>query len=213
MIKNDKEAIARVLKKYIPEVYIDEVLKLMYSEKVAFRISKPRKTKLGDYRPPRNNEPHRISVNGDLNPYAFLITTIHEFAHMTTHVKYGFKVQSHGEEWKSEFKRLLIPILEKKEIPKEIEQALLRILNNLKASSCTDLHLFRALKKHDEIAKEHYLLEDLANNAYFRLSNKIFQRGVLRRTRYLCKEVNTGKQYLVNRLAEVKPLNDSYERE
>ncbi|HLV41631.1 MAG TPA: SprT-like domain-containing protein [Brumimicrobium sp.] len=207
-MKTKKEKIAEALKKYIPEGYIEYVMELMFSEKLAFRISKPRKTKAGDYRPPYKGEPHRISINGDLNPYAFLITTIHEFAHMTTFIKYGPYVKAHGPEWKGEFKRLLIPVLEKNELPDEIEAALKRSLQNLKASSCTDLHLTRALKKHDEIDDSLVLLEDLGNNEYFRLGDKTFQRGILRRRRYLCKEINTGKQYLVNRLAEVEPINE-----
>src|SRR5690554_5732178 len=180
----------------------------MFSENLAFRISKPRKTKAGDYRPPYNGQPHRISINGDLNPYAFLITTIHEFAHMTTYVRYGGKVLPHGPEWKMEFKRLLIPVLEKKELPKSIEKALLRSLNNLKASSCTDIHLMRALREFNENNEDKELLENIGNNTYFRLGKMTFQRGILRRRKYLCTEVNTGKKYLVNRLAEVEPLKD-----
>lgn len=208
-MNSQKEKVSRSLEKYIPKVYIPYVVDLMFSEKLTFRISKPRKTKAGDYRPPFKGESHRISVNGDLNPYAFLITTIHEFAHMTAHIKYGSQVKSHGVEWKDEFRRLLLPVLEIKELPKDIEGALLRSLNNLKASSCTDIHLSRALKKYNKVDKPVVLLEDLSNNAYFRLDKKNFQRGVLRRTRYLCKDVNTGKNYLVSRLAEVEPLEDS----
>src|SRR5690554_3814081 len=144
----------------MPEEYIPYVMELMFSEKLAFRISKPRKTKAGDYRPPYRGEPHRISINGDLNPYAFLITTVHEFAHMTTHIKYGGNVLPHGQEWKSEFKRLLIPVLAKKELPETIEQALLRSLNNLKASSCSDIHLMRALREFNKDADNKELLEN-----------------------------------------------------
>lgn len=207
-MKTKKERISDALKKYIPEEYIPYVMELMFSEKLAFRISKPRKTKAGDYRPPYKGEPHRISINGDLNPYAFLITTIHEFAHMTTYIKYGGHVKAHGAEWKSEFKRLLIPVLEKNELPLEIEAALKRSLQNLKASSCTDIHLTRALKMHNEIDESVVLLENLGNNQYFRLGKNTYQRGILRRRRYLCKEINTGKHYLVNRLAEVEPINE-----
>jgi hypothetical protein len=207
-VKTKKEKITEALKKYIPDSYIPYVIELMFSEKIAFRISKPRKTKAGDYRSPYKGEPHRISINGDLNPYAFLITTLHEFAHMTTFIKYGPYVKSHGTEWKKEFKRLLLPVLEKNELPSEIEAALKRSLQNLKASSCTDIQLTRALKKHDERDESFVLLENLGNNAYFRLGKNTYQRGILRRRRYLCKEINTGKHYLVNRLAEVEPINE-----
>lgn len=203
-----KEKTAGVLKEYLPEVYVPYIIELMFSAPLSFTISKPRKTKAGDYRPPFNGKPHRISVNGNLNPYAFLITTIHEFAHMTTFIKHGNKVKAHGLEWKSEFKRLLLPVLEKKELPQEIEKALMLSLHNLKASSCTDIHLQRALKKFDEKNGSLVFLETLENNMHFRLGRKVFQRGELQRKRYLCKEVNTGKQYFVNRLAEVEPIKE-----
>lgn len=205
-MKNQREKIAKALLKYLPEVHIAYVVELLFAEKLIFRVSKPRKTKLGDYRPPFNGKPHRISINSDLNPYAFLITTLHELAHLQTHKKYGMGVKSHGEEWKKEFKLLLLPILDKKELPSEIEMALKRSLNNLKASSCTDIHLSRALRKYDRKDDSLKLLEEIGNDSYFQIGEKMFQRGILRRRRYLCKEVNTGRYYLVSRLAEVEPL-------
>lgn len=205
-MKSKKENIAKALKQYIPACYTPYIVELMFSENLSFKISKPRKTKAGDYRAPFNGKPHRISVNGDLNPYAFLITTVHEFAHMNTYIKHGATVQPHGLEWKNEFKRLLIPILEQKELPETIEKALLNSLYNLSASSCTDIHLARALREFDKKDESLELLENIGNNVYFRLGKKTFQRGILKRRRYLCKEVKTGKQYLVNRLAEVEPL-------
>ncbi len=204
-----KEKIAGVLSKYLPEVYVPYIIELMFSAQVAFTISKPRKTKAGDYRPPFKGKPHRISVNGNLNQYAFLITTIHEFAHMTTYIKHGNKVKAHGLEWKSEFRRLLLPVLEKKELPHEIEKALMLSLHNLKASSCTDIHLQRALKKFDENNNSLVLLETLEHNVWFRLGRKTFQRGELQRKRYLCKEVITGREYFINRLAEVEPIKET----
>ena len=207
-MKSNKENITKALNRYIPARYTPYVVELMFSENIAFRISKPRKTKAGDYRPPFRGEPHRISINGDLNPYAFLITTIHEFAHMTTYVKFGGKVQPHGTEWKNEFKRLLIPVLEKKELPEAIEKALVKSLHNLKASSCTDIDLMRALREFNEVNDDMELLENIGNNMHFRLGKMTFQRGILRRRKYLCTEVNTGKKYLVNRLAEVEPLKN-----
>lgn len=202
-----KENISRVLKKYLPESYIPYIIQLMFSEKLRFTISKPRKTKAGDYRPPFDGKPHRISINGNLNQFSFLITTLHEFAHMTTFIKHGKKVKAHGLEWKSEFRRLLIPVLDQKELPIEIEKALMRGINNLKASSCTDVHLARALKQFDEKNETIVLLETLENNVCFRLGKKTFQRGILQRKRYLCREINTGRQYFINRLAEVEPIN------
>jgi len=202
---NKKESISKALKKYIPEEFIPYVTKILFSEKISFRITKPRKTKLGDYRAPLNkDEYHRISINNDLNPYSFLITTLHEFAHMNTYIKYGHNASPHGREWKHEFKKLLLPILESEYLPDDIKQALRINLNNLKASSCTDVHLNRVLKSYNKIDDSLTPLEEIGNDTYFRVGDKVFQRGILRRTRYLCKEVKTGKHYLVSRLADVE---------
>lgn len=208
-MQTKKEKISNSFKKYLPEEAIPYVIRLLFSYKLSFRIVKPRKTKLGDYRPPFEGKNHRITINGDLNPYAFLITTLHEFAHLTTFEKYGRKVQAHGKEWKAEFKTLLEPILKEGYLPSDIKMALQRNLNNLKASSCTDIHLYRVLKNYDENADSILLLEEVSKNSYFRLNNKVFQRGELRRTRYLCEEVGTGKKYLINRLAEVEQIKDT----
>jgi len=45
------------------------------------RIAKPRKTKLGDFRAGKIPAQTKISVNSDLNQFAFLITLLHEVAH------------------------------------------------------------------------------------------------------------------------------------
>ncbi|PHR46086.1 MAG: sprT domain-containing protein [Fluviicola sp.] len=206
-----RDQICKSFEKYVPKTFAPYLVELLFSEKVNFKITKPRNTKHGDYRPPHNGKTHRITVNNDLNKYAFLITTIHEFAHMTTHIKYGRGIKAHGLEWKTEFKRLLLPVLESKELPQSIHNALLRSLNNLKASSCTDKNLYRALKEFDDSSKNSVLLEQLKNNQKFKLGKKVFQRGVLRRSRFLCEEVTSRKIYLVSALAEVEPVNEGKE--
>jgi predicted SprT family Zn-dependent metalloprotease len=78
-----------------------------------------------------------ITVNGDLNPYSFLITTLHEFAHLHTYLKYGTRVAPHGEEWKNCYRKLLLPIIDSKKLPNDIEKVLMNSLISTKASSCT----------------------------------------------------------------------------
>lgn len=204
MDKRDKIRLS--FAKYVPTSFVDYVVDLLFTEKVHFKITKPRKTKQGDYRPPFGGKKHRITVNGDLNTYAFLITTLHEFAHMYTYIKYGNNVKTHGKEWKHEFKKLLAPLLTSEEIPEDLKHVLKKSVVNLKASSCTDSDLYRVLKRYDENGQQ-LLLENLKNNDTFQLGERIFKRGVLRRTRFLCKELTTGKLFLISRLAEVKHIH------
>lgn len=194
------------LRKYIPEPFIPYVSTLFIKYPVKFKIVPPRKTKLGDYRYLGPNSKPQITVNGDLNPYSFLITTIHEFAHLVTFEKHGMKVQAHGTEWKEIFKSMLLPVIDTKELPKDIEQALLVSLTNVKASSCSDMNLSRTLAKYNNQLKDEIHLEQIPKNSNFVLNGRTFKKGVLRRTRFMCEEVTSGKNYLINALAAVQLL-------
>jgi hypothetical protein len=167
-----------------------------------------RATKLGDFRAGINGDKHRITVNGDLNPYAFLVTTLHEFAHLHTFEKYRNKVLPHGEEWKTAYRNLLLPAINSGQLPKDIEHALVHSLTNTKASSCTDHQLSRVLKTYDRPKEGIVLLEQLPKNTTFELNGRQFIKGALRRKRFVCQEVYSDRSYLVNALAEVRPINN-----
>jgi hypothetical protein len=204
----DKKKIQAALKKYLPEGYEVGIAEKIFSHPVKFKITKPRKTKLGDFRPGTKDRPHQITINGDLNKYQFLITTLHEFAHLKTFLDHGNSVKPHGIEWKKNFNALLEPIKRDTNIPQELRKALNKNDTKIKASSCTDPELFRVLKKFDEAKDQPIHLEDIGNNELFEFRTRVFKRGILKRTRYLCQEVNTKKQYLINRLAEVRPIDE-----
>ena len=204
-----KIKIASQLEKYLPDGFAMSVAELFIPIPVKFKIVNPRNTKLGDYRPAHNGLPHRISINGNLNPYSFLITTIHEFAHLNAHIKYGGRIQPHGNEWKKTYRELLIPIIESKILPKDIENALINSLVNTKASSCTDIGLSRVLKNYDQQNDDFVLLETLPINTKFNLQGKLFIKGTLRRKRFVCEEIQTKKKYLIYAIAEVIPIFDN----
>lgn len=172
-----------------------------------FKISRSRKTKLGDYRAPFKGSPHRISVNHDLNPYSFLITTIHEFAHLETWNKHQHRVKPHGVEWKQSFKELMDPFLKLAIFPADISSAIQQYIENPAASSCTDLNLFRALKSYDQAHSSVLTVESLEDGHYFMLKNgRSFQRITKIRKRYKCMELTTKRMYLFHPIAEVFPL-------
>jgi len=97
-----------LLEEYLPSGVAEDVWSRVEKDNVRFRIAKPRKTKLGDYRPPYGKHGHRISVNADLNPYSFLITVLHEFAHLETWKKFKRTTKPHGNEWKMAFQERLV---------------------------------------------------------------------------------------------------------
>lgn len=196
------------LSKYLPNEYLDYVVDILIAHPVVFKISKPRKTKLGDFRANPKGKMHQITVNGDLNQYAFLITTLHEFAHLITYKDHKWKVKPHGEEWKSNYSRLVVPIIDQGHLPEELNKALINSLINVKASSCSDKNLHRILLKFDELEHGYNYLEQLDHSTTFELNGRTFTKGNLRRTRYVCMEYSTQKIYLVNALAKVKEVNN-----
>ena len=194
------------LRAYIPEAFVTYVYDLLIVTNVTFRIVKPRKTKLGDFRmSTKQLGVPQITINNNLNPYAFLITTLHEIAHLHTYLRYNGGVKAHGKEWKFEFQQLLLPLLSAQEVPEELKTCLKNTLKNTKAASYSDIALSRVLRKFD-LKKNGVPLEQIELGAHFVVNKKSFKKGKLRRTRYLCTELRTGKAYLIHALAEVNTI-------
>ena len=202
------EEMLEPLRPHLPADTLHLVADLFAPYDVAIKISRPRSTKLGDYRPPYREKGHRISVNRDLNQYSFLITLIHELAHLIIWEEHKNKVKPHGEEWKGRFRESLLPFVSRKVFPPSLEEALANYLANPKATSCSDSNLMKALREFDA-PSELVMLEDLPESSIFVLHGKrIFVKGKKLRKRYRCMEVHSRKQYLIHQLAEVRPMED-----
>ena len=107
-----KEAPLNQLQSYLPADTYDTVLQYLHQYKVHLTVARERKSILGDYRHRTHATTHRISVNGNLNSYAFLITLLHELAHLLTFEKFGNRIAPHGREWKHIFGQLLAQFIE-----------------------------------------------------------------------------------------------------
>ena len=189
---------------FLPEGSFEPVLHYIQLHKVRLTITRHRQSILGDYRHASNGAGHRISINGNLNKYSFLLTLLHELAHLFTFEHYGPRVQSHGKEWKKEFSLILAEFIEKKIFPADIEHVLLLSLKSPAASSCGDTRLLRVLKKYDAPKAGHFVVEQLPSGAAFKIKgDRVFIKGEKIRTRYKCREVATGKWYLFNGMYEV----------
>jgi len=165
-------------------------------------ITRDRKTKAGDYRHPYGNSGHRISVNGSLNQYAFLITFVHEMAHLVNWERHGRKVNPHGKEWKKAFQEEMLPFLRDDVFPADILAQLRIHMRNPKSATVRDLELMRLLRSYDP-PSDKILLEDIPENEEFELGNKRFIKKEKLRKRYRCELVGTGRVYLVSAIAEV----------
>lgn len=195
-----------VLEKYLPAVAIPLLQPLLNKHTVQIRICKPRKSKFGDYRFPRAGQPHRISINADLNPYAFLITLLHEYAHLEAYHHFGRKIKAHGPEWQNTFQSVSRPFLEAEVFPTDLTIALERSLLKGHASSASAHELFRLLKTYDH--SNSTFVEDLAEGTYFQIGKKVFRKGPKSRKRYRCQSINNARIYMVHPLAEVEPLDN-----
>lgn len=192
------------LANFVPENTFDELVAYLEKYAIKLTIKRDRKSVYGDYRPAQGRQPHRISVNGGLNKYHFLITLVHEIAHLVTFEQYGFKVKAHGPEWKLVFKQLLQVFISKKIFPPDILNALLQSLDNLKASSCSDPGLAVALRNYDAHT-DGILIQELPLGSIFSTEKgQEFKLMRKRRTRFEAKEMVSGAIYLFPALYEVK---------
>ncbi len=190
------------LSRFLPFGSEHQILDLIQKYKVHFSVSKPRKTKLGDYRPPVRYTNHRITVNGDLSPIQFLITTVHEFAHLLVWIEHKNKVKPHGKEWKQQYYELFSSILDELDMDKSTEHMLRDHIIRPRASSSADLKLNkRLINLENDTAMR---VEDIPLNTPFILGNKTLIKSKKLRTRYLCLDSKTNKKYSVHPLAEIQ---------
>jgi SprT protein len=201
-----KEAPLEYLDYFLPEGSSGKLLEYLHKYKVHLTITRSRKSILGDYRHATGKDHHRISVNGGLNKYEFLITLIHELGHLITYQQYGNQVYSHGKEWKLAYRVVLEDFMKLKLFPQDLHLALQKSLHDLPASSCSDINLTRILKKYD-VKDKTVLVENLKEGGQFKTSDgKLFIRGRQIRKRIECREISSGKMYLFSPVYEVEPL-------
>jgi hypothetical protein len=203
-----KEAPLDYLRRWIPGQAASSVLHYLNHYQVHLTITRDRKSVLGDYRHATASSNHRISVNGNLNPYSFLITLIHELAHLVTFMEYGQRVQSHGREWKRIYRKILEEFIPLSVFPADVLTALKKNLHDLPASSCADENLMRVLRRYDSDKEGLMLVEQIPEGGCFSLEDeRVFRKGKKLRKRYQCVEVATGKLYLFSPIYEVKPAS------
>lgn len=202
-----KESPLTALNSFLPEGSFDEVARYLQQYKVHLTISRERQTILGNYRNKVVDQNHRISVNGNLNKYSFLITLLHELAHLLAHEKYGHRILAHGKQWKDEYGKILSEFIPKKIFPEEIEKLLILSLKNPAATTCSEPHLTRVLKKFDLKKENYFFVEELPEGSLFKIkSGAIFKKGERIRKRFKCMEVATKKLYLFSPVYEVEKV-------
>ncbi|QJW87886.1 sprT domain-containing protein [Spirosoma taeanense] len=166
-----------------------------------FRVVRPRRTRLGDFQAFPNGET-QITINADLNPYAFLITYVHEVAHAEVNRAYKRRVAPHGKAWQIAFQRLMQPLLTEAVFPAPILTPLRQYMTRPAATTYAHPALMAALRQIDADKAQgenanRVLLRDVLEGKTFQFAKKTFMRGTLRRTRVVCKEISSGKSYAI----------------
>ena len=196
------------LTQFLPPDTVEMVMPYFNEHVIYLNLTHERKSVFGDYRNPSAAHPyHRISVNATLNVYSFLITLLHEIAHMLTYVQYKNKVSPHGAEWKNKFKQTLLPFVGKGIFPADVERALNAYLKNPAASTCTDPDLYKALHRYDKGKKGWKYIDEIQISEQFQTEDgRTFVKVEKLRTRSKCKDLQSGKMYLFPGVAMVKPV-------
>lgn len=203
------------LEQYLPRGTAEAVFEMLRTGKIALRIVRQRKTKLGDFRPATSTRPHRISVNNDLNPYEFLFTLLHELAHHQTFVRYGRHHKPHGAEWRAVFADIIKPFLMQKVFPPELEQDINAHFEKNGITHCSDAHLRESFGRYDspkdpEEDLQWPTVDMLPLNSKFAVADgREFIKLALRRKRFTCFCYNNKRLYIFGPKVRVIPLDDS----
>lgn len=171
------------------------------------KVTKSRQTKYGDYMESFGGKKQRITVNGNLDKYSFLITLLHELAHLKAFSDFGKNIQPHGLEWKNTFSNYLIAAIKINLFPNEVAKA---------------VQYYYVLKNDYTLSSRSKIVDKI--NVYLNISIPKRLDGIpintcvhlqigmnvqiieKRRTRYLCKDLSNNKMYLVHKDAEVENI-------
>lgn len=176
---------------------------------INIKIVKSRTTKFADFIPPlRKNILPKITINNNLNPYSFLITLLHEFAHYLVWKEGRFYAKPHGRTWKNHFRQLMLIFIEKEIFPNDLLPQLTEHIQNPRATSCSDTKLFRLLSSYDSCNTDIFI-QDLPDGSFFQTPDgKLFKRESRIRKRILCINQKNRKKYLFSPIYKVLPVKE-----
>lgn len=190
------DKVFNILQTHVPAPALEYSFELWKESPFELKITRSRQTKVGDFTSKHTRSHPRITINNDLNPYLFVVTYIHEVAHLRVYLQFGGRVDPHGEKWKTTFTDLMLPILWESVFPDQILHELRRHMINPKASSFADTALTEAFRKFDSNPNQ-VTLSQVPEGSIFKLQGRYFKKGKLRRTRVLCRELQSKRDYLV----------------
>ena len=206
-----KEHPLHALAAYLPDNSFEHVVGYINHFKIHLTVTRQRKSVLGDYRHAGGWGNHKISINGNLNKYEFLITFLHELAHLFTYEQHKNKVEPHGIEWKNNYSQLLQDFTQRNIFPPDIVAALQKSIKNPSATANGETELLMVLRNYSQQLRPGFtIVDNIPNGGEFITENgRHFKKVGKRRKRYECVELSTGRRYSFSGLSEVKIVVDN----
>ena len=136
----------------------------------------------------------------------FLVVMLHEVAHLDTRLQFNGNVQPHGHEWQRNYARRLTEF--RACFPPESRDLLDRYVRHIPLVRRAGEAFEQVLKRYDPGYNpgDELHLDDLPPGSLFHIAGKpspLFRSIERRRTRWLCQDEATGKQYLVRGISPV----------
>lgn len=205
-MENTADKYRAILGRYLPGAAVEWVYGYLNLHRIHLHIARERRTKLGDYRRPYpGHERHEISVNGDLSKPLFLWVFLHEAAHLETRLTHPH-AQPHGHEWQAHYARLLADHIDW--FPTDTQPLIARYIRRIPLNRALCRQIETALRGQAPGQQPSPTLDQQRPGIRFRLKERperLFEALGKRRTRWLCRCLDDGRQYLVNGAAEIIP--------
>ena len=201
-------SVLEYLEKHLPAKKATTIIDYVARHNCTLRITRPRKTKRGDFR--QLGIKQSITINQDSNSFRFLFTLIHELAHLETFVQHKNQVKPHGVEWKYNFKKLYdyFEMDEEFSVDNYILQAVKSELKNPKACSGVNVNLERAFAIYDCV--QGVLLDQLPTGDFFMFRENKYKKLETRRTRVVCLNITNNRTYTINRAVKIQRIENGF---
>lgn len=171
---------------------------------INFKLTRERLSKHGDYRSHVHPWRHQISINITLPPFHFLVTLLHETAHLMVHEHYKDHGEPHGPRWSRAFSGIIVPYMQPGVLPQKLAHALHNHVANGYATTTGDPLLLAIFRELDGTALSVITLETIPTGSIFALKGQLFRKGEKLRTFFKCHSLTHGKDYRVRATAEVE---------
>jgi hypothetical protein len=201
-------SVLEYLEKHLPTLKAVAIIDYTARHNCTLRITRPRKTKRGDFR--QLGIKQSISINQDSNSFRFLFTLIHELAHLETFIQHKNQVKPHGVEWKSNFKKLYdyFEMDEEFSVDNYILQVVKSELKNPKACSGVNVNLEQAFAIYDCV--QGVLLDQLPTGDFFMFRENKYKKLETRRTRVVCLNITNNRKYTINRAVKIQRIENGF---